>query len=308
MRRNNTAWVITSAAVLLAVGHTVWPNVKVDAITVTLFVIAVLPWLAPIFKAVELPGGLKVEYAQLEKAGQEAQSAGVLGVPEPGPERGQAPRLTHSDDPNLALAALRIELEKRLRAIAERYGIGSQRRGVSSLLRELGDRGLISQKQSSILIDLLPTLNAAVHGADVDPRASAWAAEVGPQLLAGLEFPESRDISTLMERWRKADGAEVAEVGYELSEAAVQAPQEFLQAMTADKPSFQRWIDRLPYHTFTTHESQNRLQDDLYAAYYERLRTRMSEAIAKFSNHQDLGPTAKRITDALANVTIHSID
>ncbi|UCE58910.1 MAG: hypothetical protein JSU63_15890 [Phycisphaerales bacterium] len=51
--------IITAGAVALAALHTFHDSVKVDAIGVALLAIAVLPWIAPFLKTVELPGGFK---------------------------------------------------------------------------------------------------------------------------------------------------------------------------------------------------------------------------------------------------------
>jgi hypothetical protein len=63
---------VTAGAVALAAIHVVFPDVKIDNITLGLLAIAVVPWLAPIFKSVVLPGGLKVEFQVLtQKVEQE---------------------------------------------------------------------------------------------------------------------------------------------------------------------------------------------------------------------------------------------
>jgi hypothetical protein len=59
--------VVTAVAVLAAVAHILWPNVKIDTITVLLAVIALLPWLGELLESIELPGGWKVKYHSLEE-------------------------------------------------------------------------------------------------------------------------------------------------------------------------------------------------------------------------------------------------
>ncbi len=60
--------VITFCAIAVALLHALFPSIQIDAITVTLIGIAVIPWLGTLFKSVELPGGVKIEYHELEKA------------------------------------------------------------------------------------------------------------------------------------------------------------------------------------------------------------------------------------------------
>jgi len=308
MLRKLIAAAISIVAVAGVAIHIWLPAVAIDAVTLTLLAIAVVSWLAPLFKAIELPGGVKVEFAELEKARDEAESAGILVTAPAKPEIRAATAVLSTDDPNLALASLRIELERRLRQIAERNGVVVKQHSVGALLRELQKRELLSHGQSSILADLLPSLNAAVHGASVDPRASAWAREVGSQLLAGLQVPESLDVEKLLTRWRTADGASGFEIGEDLSKAAIQVPREFLRAMTASPREFDQWLRDIQYHTFTLYKSRDALEDELYAAYYERLKQKMLDAMSPYTTDHILGAAAKRVVEAVKSVTMRTIE
>jgi hypothetical protein len=188
MKRYIPHIVISVTALLLALGHTVFPSVRIDAVSVTLLLIAVLPWLGFIFKSVELPGGLKVEYPDLEKAREDAAKVGLLSAPR---KREEGPYLAIAEiaeqDPNLALAGLRIEIERRLREIAKRRGLQGERFGVGQLLQLLRTHDAISKQEDAVLSDLIQLLNKAVHGAEVDSRAAQWAIDVGPRLLSALD-------------------------------------------------------------------------------------------------------------------------
>lgn len=111
----------------------------IDLTTLLLLVIAALPWLAPIFKSLELPGGLKVEFQELEKAKEEASRAGLLAKPAEN-KREPAYLLVAQEDPNLALAGLRIEIERRLAAIARVKGLEDRRYSIGQLLRQLATK------------------------------------------------------------------------------------------------------------------------------------------------------------------------
>lgn len=177
---------ITTVALLVAMVHLIWPGLKIDSTTVVLLVVAVIPWLGSVFKSIEFPGGAKVEYPDLEKAGQSASRAGLLSV---GTTLKEGPSFiaVAEEDPNLALAGLRIEIEKRLRAIAARRGIDDRRISIGQLLRALASAGALSDEQRSVLSDLMGTLNMAVHGAEVSRQSAEWAIDVGPRLLASLD-------------------------------------------------------------------------------------------------------------------------
>lgn len=179
--------VVTLGALGLALIHLVWPTLAIDAVTLALLVIALLPWLAPIFKSLEFPGGWKVQFQDLQNAAERADKAGLLAAqPAPPPAEFTFQQLAESD-PNLALAGLRIEIEKRLNTLAEKHGIEPRGRGLGQLLRLLTQKQALTPEASSTLADMTGLLNSAVHGASVDPRASNWAISVGPRVLKALD-------------------------------------------------------------------------------------------------------------------------
>jgi len=185
---------ISVISLVLAGLHAFLPSVQVDLISLTLFAIAVLPWLGSIFRSVELPGGLKVEYQDLREAEEKATEAGLLERKERREKVEPVYSAIAGEDPNLALAGLRIEIEGRLRQIAESHDVDANRKGLGQLMRQLQVMGILSQQQITVLRDLLGLLNNAVHGADVDPRSAKWALEVGPELIAGLEVRVSDSL------------------------------------------------------------------------------------------------------------------
>jgi hypothetical protein len=103
---------IAAAGVVL---HVAFPHVVVDGVSVTLILVSIVPWLPPLFKSLELPGRVKLEFQEVEKVVQRAEAAGLL-APTADPLAKEEPAFVQvaSRDPNLALAGLRIELERRL--------------------------------------------------------------------------------------------------------------------------------------------------------------------------------------------------
>lgn len=179
---------ITISALLIAAIHSIWPNIKIDAITLALIVIAILPWLAPILKSLELPGGWKIEYKDLKNTEEKVERAGLLASKSAIDKTSQYSfQVVAEDAPNLALAGLRIEIEKRLNNIAESNKLTSYRKSVGQLLRELSEKQMLTSEERSVLSDLIGLLNRAVHGGEVDPRAAQWAIDVGPRILKGLD-------------------------------------------------------------------------------------------------------------------------
>lgn len=186
--QRKTQIIITVAAVAIAAVHLVWPQLTIDGITLILLLVAVVPWLLPLFKSVELPGGVKLEFQDLQASEQRAAAAGLLDEPPlPQPDHDYSFQVVADEDANLALAGLRIEIERRLGRLAEGVGLGSAKMSISRLLKVLGDTGRLTSEQRSVLSDMVGLLNSAAHGAIADQRSAEWALKVGPRLLATLD-------------------------------------------------------------------------------------------------------------------------
>lgn len=71
-----------------------------------------------------------------------------------------------AEDPNLAMAALRIDIEKMLRNLAKGFKIELRRneQSATGLVRALLRANAITQNQFRLLNDVLEICNAAVHG------------------------------------------------------------------------------------------------------------------------------------------------
>jgi len=107
---------ITCAAVALAAAHVLWPNIKLDEITVALFIVAVAPWLQPIFKSIELPGGLKLELQEIERKISSIEGA-VKSV-----ENKADVAISSNETARLTIAApSNAEVVDRLSKLAEKY-------------------------------------------------------------------------------------------------------------------------------------------------------------------------------------------
>ena len=72
--------IISIGAAIIALAHMVFPRVIIDIITVVLIALAIVPWLETLFKSVELPGGVKLEFQELEKIEKEAKKVGLISI------------------------------------------------------------------------------------------------------------------------------------------------------------------------------------------------------------------------------------
>jgi hypothetical protein len=93
-----------------------------------------------------------------------------------------------SDDSNLQLVALRLEIERRLKALAAAAGLDNpQEIAASRLVGELASRDVLPHTVADALEDLLRLGTLAAHGRPVSADAGTWAANDGPRLLAALD-------------------------------------------------------------------------------------------------------------------------
>jgi len=179
---------ISALALGLAVFHIVMPGFQIDGITVVAVGIALLPWLSTMFKSVEIPGWLKVEFKYFQKAARDAENAGLLAGSLTKKEQSQYSfQLIATNDPNLALAGLRIEIEKRMKKLAEKHGIGTDYQGIGNMLRNLRNKKALTDREVEAIDAILELLNNAVHGARVDAKTAGWALEFGPRILKSLD-------------------------------------------------------------------------------------------------------------------------
>ena len=182
-------YVISIGSVLAAVTHLLFPELAIDAVTVTLLVVAVLPWLGHIFKSIEVPGLGRVEYHELERVESQAEQVGLLASEREGQK--YSFELVADSDPNLAMAGLRIEIERLLRTIAEAHRLPKIQIPLKRLVYTLRDHQVLTYEEASSLERIIYLLNSALHGAQVPPEAAKWVLDVGPRLLAALKTKQA---------------------------------------------------------------------------------------------------------------------
>jgi len=111
---------ISVTASLIAAVHLLFPNVKIDGVTLGLVALAALPWLAPLIKSIELPGIGKVELQgfqqrieKVEGATESANSKAEAALSTARAERTSAAEATGAKhrDPREQLQALASEYE-----------------------------------------------------------------------------------------------------------------------------------------------------------------------------------------------------
>ena len=172
--------------VLIALFDTFWKSIS--PIAAGALAIAVTPWVIQLIERISAPGGFEVVFAKAEQQLQEVAAA-------PDAEDLAAFSYFESSDPNLAIAMLRVQIERRLRKIAEEIVLEPEPRGrtrtLGSLTAALGERGAIPPEAVSLLRDLMPVMNEAVHGVELGSRGADFALSYGPRILSLLRASDA---------------------------------------------------------------------------------------------------------------------
>ena len=200
MTLRNLKGTITLAALAIVLARVLWPELRVDAVSLGLLALAVLPWLSPLIKSAELPGGWKIEFQEVKEAGEKiasptaAPSGPVVVTPGTGhlEIQGYAPTIdVGGTDPNLVLVSLRIEIERRLRLLAQAAGLRETDplRQIAIALRQ---RKILTDPEFTGLSTLIDLGNKAAHGASVEPDVIAWAKGSAAPILSALDDKRRR--------------------------------------------------------------------------------------------------------------------
>jgi len=188
MKGKVPAFLITAIAIIGVVVRLVWPDVKIDSITIGLLFIALIPWLPNFIKSAKLPGGWEIDFQDLEIAGNKIINEIEIeaGTDTETTENTSSYLSVAESDANLGLVGLRIEIEKRIRKIAELNDIDNDR-NLSFIVATLKSTGVLNKEAIAGLSELIVAGNSAAHGATVDLQAASWAINQGPKVLATLD-------------------------------------------------------------------------------------------------------------------------
>jgi hypothetical protein len=88
--------------------------------------------------------------------------------------------------PLMSLVRLRIDIERKVRGLAQGSGVAAENVGSRQLLQQLRQAG-VPPASAAQFEAALKAFNAAVHGVDVAPEAAAAATAAGTRFLADLD-------------------------------------------------------------------------------------------------------------------------
>ena len=180
--------------------HFIFPEKKVDTITIILFFLLIIPWILPFLKSFELPGGLKIELKDVDKVSDKLQNIKGLSKTSVIKENDKI-QIQHSvsaqeikklkisrfstqedldwiesiamTEPNLALAALRLNLEKEIRFVAQTENIDDYNTmPIFKIIKELDNSDVLPKGSGDAILSTISLLNKAVHGAEIEPEVA----------------------------------------------------------------------------------------------------------------------------------------
>jgi hypothetical protein len=199
-------WISFTIILALLVIHGIWPAAFVlDKLSMLLLLLLAIPLLAPFLKKAKWFGAelefrdeikkVKEYVSRSEAQSRESHPALPLMRFETIPT--SAARRLVSEDPNLSLAALRIDMERVLvRAVEclvpEAY---DKRLGITEGARILLKENLISKDQGEAIFSITKICNRAVHGANMTEQEAAEVLDLAEQL--NRSFPTGYSVNFL---------------------------------------------------------------------------------------------------------------
>ncbi len=181
MHRKALRIAISAFAIILVTVRFIWPNLPIDHVTLGLVILAILPWITSLIESAELPGGIKIKFKDIEEAVKTAENIDIDKT-DTTVERPLSYLDVFPQDPNLAMVALRIEIENKLRELARLSGIKEQY-PLRKLFDALLKARVLDFSSINSFHEIISVGNRAAHGAKIDPNVSSWVYENADKFL-----------------------------------------------------------------------------------------------------------------------------
>lgn len=175
----------------LFVARIVNPDLKIDTTSIILLVLAFVPWFVQYIKSLEINGIGKVELIAKEQKDdleQKAEESGILSQQRNTNGSTYPFNNLRYEDPKLALAALRIDIENSLRKIAESHKLDTSSSGLVKMTKMLIKNECISSGEATLIYDISGILNRAVHSQlkEYESESFDWVFDLGVKLVDSL--------------------------------------------------------------------------------------------------------------------------
>ncbi len=200
-------WLVVIVGIAIIVVHGFWSDAfKVDSVTILLLFILSIPFVAQYLKKAKFPGAefeFKEEIRETQKLVQlsveqaeKAESAGKAKILPFETFKLFAVRELVDSDPVLALAALRIEIEGKLRLVGDFLDLPKRDKwSTSKLIKMIGTKQLLSFQQIKALQKITNMCNEAIHGSWISRDEAREIIDLAGELNGSFSIGYSIDFS-----------------------------------------------------------------------------------------------------------------
>ena len=189
-------WGFSILCLVLISIHAFYPGIVIDSTTIGLLLLLLVPHVLHLLKKIGLPGGGEIEMKDIGKDIEqvkkevETQSSiiDVGVVTELGPEivkTSSVDAFYTVSDPTTSIAAFRIDLERKIRKLAELRDVDDKSFNV--MLKALSSFGEFDQSVSWLIQNLYSLASRAIHGEKVTLDQATFIVENGEIVIKYLE-------------------------------------------------------------------------------------------------------------------------
>jgi len=200
-------WLIVIIGMILIVVHGFWSSAfKVDGITILILFILSIPFVAQYLRKAKFPGAefeFKEEIREtqelVKKSVEQAEKAENAGERKILPFETfnlSAVRALLNSDPVLALAALRIEIERKLRSVADFLDLPTRDKlPIPNLIESVSRQEMLSFEQITALRKIVNMCNKAIHGSLISEEEAKEIIDLAEKLNESFSIGYSIDFS-----------------------------------------------------------------------------------------------------------------
>jgi hypothetical protein len=200
-------WLVVVTGITLIIVNGLWSDLfKVDSFTILILFVLSLPFIAQYLRKAKFPGAefefkeeinetKKFVQLSVEKAKKDESSGKTKILPFETFELTAVKELLDSDYV-LALAALRIEIERKLRLAADFLGLPvKDKLSIFTLIETIKEKNMLSSEQISALRKIFNMCNKAIHGFPISEEEAREIIDLAEELNKTFSLGYSIDFS-----------------------------------------------------------------------------------------------------------------
>lgn len=190
--RSNIFTLLTSIAIIiLLIVHGLWDGFfKIDNTSVLLLLILILLPYFPLITKIKF-GDFEAEitHKEIKDIRKKIEDIPKKEEDTKNPKKGLELKNLAIKDPNLALAKVRIEMEKKLRFLTEIYlDEKGENLSMRNMIQKLEEKKIIDSNLGSLLRDISNVANRAIHGEDVSKQDAIELVDFAGRAMDELSF------------------------------------------------------------------------------------------------------------------------